>query len=73
MSTVIDTITADTVEEGDVIEYVGKKGQSHTVQVKTVEDKGNHILVTGLPDDLPGGEKVTIRFQPDDYVDLLGA
>lgn len=73
MSAVIDTVTADTVEQGDVIEYVGKRGQSHTLGVDSVEDTGGDILITGWPDDLPGGEKVTVRFQPDDYVDIIGS
>jgi hypothetical protein len=71
---VIDTITADTVQNGDVIEYVTPKGKTRTLAVTgEPEDNGTHILVTGIPEDIAGNEKVTVRFEPDDYVDLLGA
>lgn len=77
MSTVIDTITADTVEPGDVVEYVlGKgprRGQTRTLSVKSVEDTGSVIYITGVPDDIPGNETITVPFSSDDYVDIIGS
>lgn len=70
---VLFTTTADTLEPGDHIEYVTGKGKSRTMAVTEVDDQGSIIAVTGLPDDIPGGEKVTVSFQPDDFIDILGA
>lgn len=77
MATVLDTVSADQVEIGDVIEYVRatgpKKGQSRVLEVTDINDTGSVIYITGIPDDVPGNDKVTVPFLADDYVDVLGS
>lgn len=74
MSEVIDTISADSVEVSDLIQYV-HKGQALTLEVKSVEEiKGEHgwrVHVRGYSHE--SGDNVTIKFRPDQRVDLLGA
>lgn len=69
--TVIDIVTADTVEDGDTIRY-GYKGKVFTVDVKgTPEDTGSRIVVKGYSHEL--GENITVKFQPEQRVDILGS
>lgn len=68
--TVIDTVSADTVEATDTIQYV-HKGRTFTVDVKTVDDIGAHVKIRGYSHET--GDNVTIKFRPDQRVDILGS
>lgn len=70
--TVIDVVTADTVEDGDTIRYVTGKGQTFTLDVKGEPvDTGSKIHIRGYSHEL--GENITVKFGPSQRVDILGS
>jgi hypothetical protein len=70
--TVIDIVTADTVEDGDTIRYVTPKGQTFTLDVKgTPVDTGTKIHIHGYSHEF--GENITVKFSPSQRVDILGS
>lgn len=70
--TVIDIVTADTVQDGDTIRYVTRKGVTFTLDVKgEPTDTGEKIKVRGYSHE--SGENITVTFQPDQRVDILGS
>jgi len=69
--TVIDIVSADTVEENDTIRYTGRRG-TITLDVKfPPEDAGDKIRIRGYSHET--GENVTVTFRPDQMVDILGS
>lgn len=72
MSSVIDTVTVDTVEDRDTIQYTTPKGQTFTLDVKgDPEDRGDKIAVYGYSHEF--GENITVKFSPSQRVDILGS
>lgn len=70
--TVIDTVTADAVQDKDTIRYVTPKGRTFTLDVKgEPEDRGDKIAVRGYSHEL--GENITVKFSPFQRVDILGS
>jgi len=70
--TVMDTVTADTIQDGDTIQYVTGRGDTFTLDVKgEPDDRGNKIAVRGYSHEL--GENITVKFSPFQRVDILGS
>jgi len=73
--TVIDTVDASTIEDGDTIRYRAKRDGRTIEFTLTVtgdpEDTGEKIVVKG--NSLDTGDKVTVRFRPDQRVAILGS
>ena len=75
MASVIDIVDASQVEDGDTIRYRGKRDGKVFEFTLTVSgepvDEGTKIVVKGNSHDT--GDKVTVRFRPDQRVDILGS
>lgn len=71
MPSVIDTVDASTVEDTDTIRYTHPKHGEITLDVKSVDDRGNSVFIRGYSHEL--GENITVRFRPDQRVDILGS
>jgi hypothetical protein len=71
MASVIDTVESATVEDTDTIRYVHPKHGVITLDVKTVDDRGNTVHIRGYSHEL--GENITVKFRPDQRVDILGS
>lgn len=73
--TVIDIVDASTVEDGDTIRYTHKrdgKTQTFTLDVTgEPDDTGSHIAVKGYSHET--GDNITVRFRPDQRVEILGS
>lgn len=68
--TVIDVVTADSIESGDTIHFA-YKGTELTVDVKTFDDTGTKIVIRGYSHET--GDNVTIKLHPNQRVDILGS
>lgn len=66
----LDTVEAHTLEHGDVVTYVTRKGE-HLLTVNSVLDLGDKVEVTGYSHE--SGDTVTKTFEPDDLFDIMGA
>lgn len=70
--TVIDTVEACTVEDGDTIRYVTRKHDTFTLDVKGEPlDTGDTIRVRGYSHE--SGDNVTVVFRPDQRVEIIGS
>ncbi len=68
--TIIDTVSADSLEEGDQITF-RDRAYVEIMTVRAVVDEGDSILITG--DSWQSGDKVTYILDPDRTVDLWTA
>lgn len=68
--TIIDTVSADSLEEGDQITF-RDRAYVEIMTVRAVVDEGDSILITG--DSWQSGDKATYILDPDRMVDLWTA